>query len=214
MAFGVATTPGFLASDRSGIGVAAVLLVLAGYAVAGRMAPALERREPVALAWAQRFGLAAAGVYVAETLLEYALTPADNTAWGVVEFGLVFLAYAAAGAAVAWRTGRWRSAALGGAGAAMGSAVVWYVAVLAAHYAFRGTTRQMAVLGAEGDFDDFRRSGLADLQVFLMGDFLGAGIFHLLLSPFAGALLGVAGGSLGLTARAVGRRGRRAGAAP
>jgi hypothetical protein len=202
VAFGLATTPGFLTSKRGAVGVGAVLLVLGGYAVAGRLAaPAVSRHDPVAMAWAQRCGFAAAVVYVAEVVLEYALTPADNTLWGAVEFGLVFLTCAAAGVAVAWRNGRWRSAVLSGVLTAMAAAVVWYAAVLAVFYLFRGSARQAAVLRAEGDFEDFRRSGEASLQVFLMGDFLGAGVFHLLLSPVFGAIMGAFGGLAGLGAR-------------
>jgi hypothetical protein len=68
-------------------------------------------------------------------------------------------------------------------------------------YAFRGTAQQAEVLRAEGDFEDFRRSGLADMDVFVMGDMLGAGFYHLLLSPVFGAILGGLGGLVGLAAR-------------
>jgi hypothetical protein len=198
---GLATTPG-LTTNRGAIGASAVLLVLGGYVLIGRMAaPWATPREPLALSWAKRFGLVAAAVYTAEVVLEYVLTPVDNTTWGIVEFALVFLAYAAAGATVAWRTGRWRPAVLSGVFAAMGAAIVWYVVVLAVFYLFRGSARQAAVLRAEGDFEDFRRSGEASLQVFLIEDFLGAGFFHLLLSPLIGAILGSIGGLLGLAAR-------------
>jgi hypothetical protein len=68
------------------------------------------------------------------------------------------------------------------------------------------------VLRAEGDFEDFRRSGLADLQVFLMGDFIGAGVFHLLPSPVFGAVLGSLGAILAVvTARAQTPSARRGG---
>jgi hypothetical protein len=202
VAFGVATSPGFLAADRGALGAVALTFVLGGYILAGRMAaPAVSCHEPDAMACAWRFGLVAAAVYAAEVTLEYVLTPADNTAWGVVEFGLVFLSFAAAGASAAWRTGRWRSAALAGGAAAMGAGLAWYIVVLAVFYLFRGSARQDAVLRAEGDFDDFRRSGEASLQIFLMGDFVGAGFFHLLLSPVVGAVLGLLGGGAGLAAR-------------
>jgi hypothetical protein len=200
--FGALTTHGFLAAGEGRLGVLGVLAVLAGYALAGLCAaPALARRDATPLAVAARLAPIAAGVYVLEVLAEYAVLPADNTLWGGIEFGLVFLVVAAAGAVAAWRTGRLSAAALGGVWTAMAAALVWYVAVLAVFYLFRGSARQAAVLRAEGDFDDFRRSGESSLQLFLMGDFLGAGFFHLALSPLIGAALGAVGGALGLAAR-------------
>ncbi len=194
--FGVLTTPG-VASHGGAIGVVASLGILAIYALAAWFR--LPATSPDAVGAARRFAQAAGGVYAAEIVLEYALTPADNTSWGLVEFGLVFLLVAAAGAAAAWRAGRWRTGVTAGIWTAMGASLIWYVVLLAVFYAFRGTLRQDAVLRAEGDFEDFRRSGLADIQVFLMGDMLGAGFYHLVLSPVFGAVLGGLGalGALG-----------------
>jgi hypothetical protein len=200
--FGAITTRGFLRTVEAWIAVVGVLAVLAAYAAAAIVAaPALGRRQPEARKVAIRFGVAAGVVYVAEVALEYALLPANNTAWGVVEFGTVFVLFFMAGASAPWRARRLAPGALSGLWAAMLSAVIWYVAVLSVFYLFRGGERQAAVLRAEGDFDDFRRSGLSNLQVFLMGDFLGAGFFHLLLSPLIGLLLGSLGGAAALIGR-------------
>ncbi|MFL5298692.1 MAG: hypothetical protein ACJ798_20120 [Phenylobacterium sp.] len=133
--------------------------------------------------------------------LEYLLLPTDNATWGMWEFGSVLLLFLVAGAVTAWRTRRAGAAVLAGFWTALVASLIWYAAVLAVFYAFRGSARQDAVLRAEGDFEDFRRSGLADLQVFLMGDFLGAGFFHLLLSPLVGAALGAFGALMAAVAR-------------
>lgn len=46
-------------------------------------------------------GLAAGAVYAVEIMLEYAFLPRDNTPYGYVEFGTVFLIYALAAAMLA-----------------------------------------------------------------------------------------------------------------
>jgi hypothetical protein len=58
------------------------------------------------------------------------------------------------------------------------------------------------VLRAEGDYEDFARSGMSDFNAFIMEDFMGATFFHLLLGLVVAAVLGVLGGLLG---KAVGR---------
>ncbi|HEV7386142.1 MAG TPA: hypothetical protein VGN89_14770, partial [Phenylobacterium sp.] len=69
----------------------------------------------------------------------------------------------------------------------------WYAVVLSVFFLFRGTPAQEAVLRAEGDYADFARSGMSDFNVFVMQDFLGAGFYHLLLSPVFGLVLGALG---------------------
>jgi hypothetical protein len=203
--FGAATTPQFFAGGLARwVGVPALLTMLAAYGVAVALGvPATARRAPEALAVAAPLGLAGGAVYVAEILLEYAVRPADNTVWGLTEFGLVFASFLVAGGVSAWRTGRLGPAALAGLWTAVISALCWYAVALAVFYAFRGTAAQTAVFRAEGDYDDFRRSGMADFGVFMMQDFLGAGFFHLLLSPLFGTLLGGLGAAAGLIARRI-----------
>ena len=50
---------------------------------------------------------------------------------------------------------------------------------------------------AEGDYEDFARSGMSDFNAFIMEDFLGAIFFHLLLGLLVAAVLGALGGVLG-----------------
>jgi hypothetical protein len=208
--FGAFTTPHFFEGDRRWIGVAAAVGVVLAYGAAGWFAiPALRRGESGVLRVAGVTGLAAGAVYAAEVIAEYAIRPADNTPWGLVEFGLVFALMALAGGILAWRTGRLRPALAGGLWTAFIGPLIWYAVVLTVFYLFRGTAAQEAVLRAEGDYEDFARSGLRDFNVFIMQDFLGAGFYHLLLSPVFGLVMGAVGAAPVLLLR----RGR-AGAAP
>lgn len=188
---GAVTTPHFFDGERRWIGVAAAMgMVLAYGAVAWFAIPGLQRGPSGILRVAWPAGLAAGGVYGGEVVAEYALRPADNTAWGVVEFGLVFALMALSGAILAWRTGRLAPALAGGLWTALIGPLIWYAVLLTVSYLFRGTAAQEAVLRAEGDYEDFARSGMSDFNVFVMQDFLGAGFYHLLLSPVFGLVLG------------------------
>jgi hypothetical protein len=140
------------------------------------------------------FGLLSGFVFAAETALEYALLPADNTFFGLAEFGLVFLFYFLAGLLAALRTRRWRDAPTVAIGTSMLASLLWLVATLFTFYLFRGTPPQQQVLFAEGSFDDFVRSGMANFDIFIMEDFLGAAFFHLLLGPFVALILGMLAG--------------------
>ena len=200
--FGVLTTPHFFEGDRRWVGVAAAIGTVLTYGAGAWFAvPALRRGPGDILSVAGPTGLAAGAVYAVEILAEYAVRPADNTAWGLVEFGLVFALMALAGAILAWRTGRLRPALAGGLCTALIGPLIWYAVVLATFYVFRGTAAQEAVFRAEGDYEDFARSGMSDFNVFAMQDFLGAGFYHLLLSPVFGLMLGALGAAPALLLR-------------
>ena len=143
--------------------------------------------------WAQRAGFAAAAIYAGEIVLEYAVQPADNTSWGLAEFAAVFACFAMAGAGGAARSRRMWPALQAALWTAVMATLVWYVVLLAVTYALRGTAAQTAVFRAEGDFEDFRRSGLSNFKVFTQQDLMGAGFYHLLLSPIFAAVLGSLG---------------------
>ncbi|HTQ56331.1 MAG TPA: hypothetical protein VMI94_17805 [Bryobacteraceae bacterium] len=191
--YGVYRTP---ATSR--LSIAAAVIVLLVYVALGRAGvPRLCGRYPAAVKAALWAGLAAGAVFAAEICLEYVLLPKDNTAWGTVEFGVAFLIYASAGTGLAWARRSLREAAIGSMLAAVVGSVVWCVFILATFYLFYGTDRQKLVFQAEGDFDDFRRSGMTDFPRFIMEDFLGATFFHLVLGPAFASVLGLAGGVLG-----------------
>ena len=81
--------------------------------------------------------------------------------------------------------------------AALLSSLIWCIVTLAVFYLFYGSARQTLVFRAEGNYEDFQRSGMSDFNAFIMEDFLGATFFHLLLGPLLASLLGILGGLAG-----------------
>ena len=157
----------------------------------------LDRRHPAILRGAVTFGLLAGAVFAAEIVLEYVLLPANNSRFGMVEFGTVFGLYFVAAFVAALRSRSVPNAVLTSVASAFIASLIWVITVLTVFYVFRGSTRQGQVLRAEGDYEDFARSGMSDFNAFIMEDFMGATFFHLLLGPLVAAALGVLGGLLG-----------------
>jgi hypothetical protein len=176
------------------------------YAIITWVAPRrIEEKWPTILSAGAAFGILAGFIFVSEVLLEYVLLPANNTQMGYVEFGLAMFVYALVGALTA---NRYRSVGAGTVAAttaAIISSLIWFIAVLAVFYWFRGSLRQELVFRAEGNYEDFARSGMADLDAFAMEDFCGAGFYHLLIGPFVAAMLGAVAGSIMKTSRIVRR---------
>jgi len=142
-------------------------------------------------------GLLAGVVFIGEVILEYIVLPKDNTRFGLVEFGLVFAIYTTAGAYVGYKRFPFRLSVLAGAFSAIIGSLIWFIAILASFYFFFGTDRQSRVFRAEGNYDDFKRSGMTDFPTFIMEDFFGAGFFHLLLGPILAAILASLGAITG-----------------
>ena len=179
----------------STVGASAMLLT---YGVAAVLLPSrLNRRQPEILSRAVLFGGLAGAVFAGEVILEYVFLPADNTPYGMVEFGIVLTLYFAAAFVVAWRSGSLPNAVLTSVASAFIASLIWIITVLAVFYAFRGSARQAQVLRAEGDYEDFARSGMSDFNAFIMEDFMGAAFFHLLLGLVVAAILGLVGGLAG-----------------
>jgi hypothetical protein len=168
-----------------------VLYGLTGYFVFPRLSSEVMRTGLV-------FGLLAGVIFAGEILLEYAVLPNDNTSWGLVEFGSVFVLYFVSGLWAAYRSRSIKSGTLAAVLTAILSSVIWLLCLLLVFYLFRGTLRQELVLKAEGTFEDFARSGMSSFSTFVMEDQLGAGFFHLLLAPLIAAILGATGGVLGM----------------
>jgi hypothetical protein len=143
------------------------------------------------------YGGLAATVFGGEMVLEYALLPANNSLFGLVEFGTVFVLYFASALVAALRSRSVKTAVLTAVASAFIASLLWAIFALVIFYAFRGSPRQALVLRAEGDYEDFARSGMSDFNAFIMEDFMGATFFHLLLGPLVAAVLGILGGLLG-----------------
>ena len=180
---------------RSLTGAISVLLL---YGLIGwKGTPFLMRQPPAVGKAAMIAGLLAGAVFVGEVILEYIILPTDNTQLGLAEFGLVFAIYFIAGVYVAYKRCPFRLSVLATTSSAIIGSLIWFIAILACFYLFFGTDRQSRVFRAEGNYEDFRRSGMTDFPTFIMEDFLGAGFFHLLLGPMIAAILATAGSLVG-----------------
>lgn len=180
------------------ISTAAASAILLTYGGLAAVCPGrLYRRQPDILRLAIIFGLLAGAVFAGEIILEYILLPASNSLSGMVEFGTVLALYFASAIVTAFRSRSIKNGVLTSVASAFIASLLWVITVLAVFYAFRGSPRQALVLRAEGDYEDFARSGMNDFNAFIMEDFMGATFFHLLLGPLVAAVLGVLGGLLG-----------------
>ncbi len=179
--------------------MAASTMLLAYGAMAVLCPIRLHRRHPDILHWAMFFGLLAGAVFGGEIILEYLLVPSDNRHYAMVEFGTVFVLYFASAFVSALRSLGIKNAVFTSVASAFIASLVWVITVLAVFYAFRGSPRQVLVMRAEGDYEDFARSGMSDFNAFIMEDFMGATFFHLSLGLLVAAVLGVLGGLLGNT---------------
>ena len=177
--------------------MAASAILLAYGAMAALCPIRLHRRHPDILRWAVIFGLLAGAVFAGEIFLEYMLLPTDNSRYGMVEFGTVLFLYFVSAFLSALRSLSIRNAVFTSVASAFIASLVWVITVLAVFHAFRGSPRQVLVLRAEGDYEDFARSGMSDFNAFLTEDFMGATFFHLLLGLLVAAVLGVLGGLVG-----------------
>lgn len=180
------------------LSVVAAIAVLFMYGLAGRLCPPfIHRINARILRWASLFGLLAGGVFASEIVLEYVILPADNSLMSLLELGTVFSLYFLSGLVVAYRTKSLQHAILTSGTSAIISSLIWLITLLTVLYAFRGTPQQAQVFRAEGNYEDFARSGMSDFDVFIMEDFMGATFFHLLLGPFVAIAMGALGGLLG-----------------
>ncbi len=180
------------ASVTSIAGITLILLIygLVGFFVFPRIQSRLIRLVTV-------FGFIAGVIFAGEILLEYALLPKDNTSWGLTEFGAVFVVFMVSGAWAAYGSQSIKDGIITAILSAMLGSLIWLFFVLVTFYLFRGTLRQELVFTAEGNFEDFARSGMKDFNTFVMEDFFGAGFFHLLLVPLFAAFWGAVGSAFG-----------------
>ncbi|HEX7975204.1 MAG TPA: hypothetical protein VF498_12405 [Anaerolineales bacterium] len=189
------------------VGAAVTLLAygLAGWAGVSWLGQSLGRE---ALRLGALCGWLAGLVYLGTFLIEYftPITAEQDGSLGLVEFGSVLALFFLAGLLAARQSGRIRA----GIGAALACAIlsglIWFNLLLLSNFIFQGTARQEHFYAINNTLADFQRSGMSDLQVFVMQDFLGAGLFHTLLALIAGALLGALGGVFGKVASRFGAR--------
>jgi hypothetical protein len=209
--YGIYRFPGVMQDPSSRSGLLGFILILVFFGVTAYFGPSiLERRSPLALRMANRAGLLAGAIFILEMLLEIILLPAYNSAFGQIEYGLVLVIFFFTALDVARRTS-WGNGVLAALWAALIASLLFILGIFLFFFLFNGTDRYMQVLAAEGSLEDFARSGMTDLNLFLMGDFLGAAFFYSLLLPLVAALVGCIGAGVG---RGVGYLQTKAASAP
>jgi hypothetical protein len=155
---------------------------------------AWSRFAPRVQYWGIALGILAGMVLGGEVILEYLLLPANNTLYGVVEYSLFLLLMVLAGMLVYREISTLKVSAQAGLLTGMIGSLIWYGVLLLVFHLFFGSLPQAQVFQAEGNLEDFSRSGMTDLTTFIVQDFLGAGFFHLLLGAIFGAVFGFIGG--------------------
>ena len=206
IALALVTSGRFFAPGSRWLGTIAAWAVLLAYGAMAVVAPFwLSRRHPVILRTGTTLGLLAGGVFAAEIVLEYILLPANNSRYGLVEFGAVLLLYFASAVVAGFRSRSITNACWTSVACAFIASLLWVIVVLVVFYSFRGSPRQEMVLRGEGDYEDFARSGMSDFNAFIMEDFMGATFFHLSLGLLVAAILGAIGGLLGKVAARIQR---------
>jgi len=179
------------------IGILATITILVAYGIVAWFASrAAQRIDPRIITVSIHLGLIAGIIFASEIVLEYILLPKDNTTYGFVEFGSVFLIYFLAGLITADQTHSIRNGVFSAIGTAMIATLIWIIFVLGILYLFQGTPQQHQVFQAEGDYTDFIHSGEVSFNNFIREDFMGAVFYHSLLGPIIAVILGGIGGIL------------------
>lgn len=160
--------------------------------------PVVEERNFQLFKMAVIGGLLIGSIFLGEMLLEYIILPGNNSQMGLIEYGLVLLIFFTLASWAVYQTGRFRDGLFATIISALIGSMIWLIAVLAIYYLFHGTARQSLVFLAEGNLEDFTRSGMTDLNAFIMQDFWGAGFFHSTLLPFLSIIIGSIGSLLGI----------------
>jgi hypothetical protein len=197
--YGWMLAPGISYLSLAGAAITIILYGLIGLI----FLPIVTRINPMILCLATIFGGLAGILFALEIILEYVTLPTNNSLYGVIEFGSVFLLYFLVGAVIAYLNQEIRQALLAAVVSAVLSSLIWCIVLWLVFYVFLGSPQQAQVLLAEGDYADFARSGMQDFDRWLLEDFMGATFFHLFLGPLVAALLGVLGGLVGKGARII-----------
>jgi hypothetical protein len=197
-------TPTALTAGTGPIAIAGVLVAQAACVTAAAVGPLSARRvAPAALSVGALLGATVGVLYGLETFAEDAAAAVSrhNVQLGYVIVGVLVASSLVAGAVGAHRTGRWRDGVAAALWNAMAEYMTWYPFVLIAYHAYRGTAAQDRALRAEGTYEDFAASGMADFKAFVVQDLFGAGFYHLVAGVLLAALLGSAAAGVAVLAR-------------
>jgi len=138
------------------------------------------------------FALVYVGIIIAEF---FGVQDNFNIVWLFVGVPLV------AGFTVGYRTRRWGQGLLAAIWALVIGTALWSVGDMLVNYVFWGSHQQYVFWLYDGAIDDFRRSGSADLNAFLLQDIQGALFYHPILSVVFGAIVGLVGSGAALGVR-------------
>jgi hypothetical protein len=170
------------------------LAALAGCAVVPWWGPLSTRDSGrYAIAVGTAAGLVLGGVLVAVDRT----SPSLGVPVEAVILGGMGLAYVVAGALAGIRAALWT---------ALVGYLVWYPSIWLSYLASYGSAAFDRALRAEGEYDDFHRSGLTDFTSFLLRDCLGAGFYHLLFGVLLALVAGSGAAGIVALARRIPRR--------
>lgn len=189
--WGIRVVPATIAAPD---GIARILADIGLQVVIGLLAlfgPLSFQRSRSALWISLFFGLLFAIAYDSLLLLDY-LGVSEN-----VNVYLFFLGAASlAGLIAGYQTRRFSQGVIAAIWALVIGTAIWSTSVLPMHYAFWGSHQAYIFWQNDGAIDEFGRSGMTDLNLFLIQDIQGALFFHPLLSAVTGAICGLVTSSL------------------
>jgi hypothetical protein len=197
---GILIHPASVTGDGGLLSLLGPALILLAYFLVGRRADrATSASDESATRIGARFGLAAGFVFASEILLEYLILPdtRTNIMLGWIEYAAAFLLFALAALWTSYRIGQAGAGVRAAFWSAIIASLIWLAVLHLTTYAWWGTARQEQVFRAEGDYEDFVRSGMRDFRAFTLQDLRGASFFHLLLAPAIAVTIGLAASMLG-----------------
>lgn len=209
--YGILSYPKVLNAGKATLlGLVADIIIFSLYALAGIYGTQVsDRLCSEAVRVGAYFGIAVTVVYLLVVEGEYMVrVPASRAGMlGMVMVVAVFSLFLLAGIGSAYRAGQILAGTLAAVWSALIGTGAWFSIVMFTYYAFLGTAQQEYVLKLE-NHDDFVRSGMTDFRAFVLQDFMGAGFYHLLISPLFAGILGSIGGVMGIGARRAQERSR------
>jgi hypothetical protein len=125
---------------------------------------------------------------------------ATNSKISLVVYGVYFLLLLGTAARGSMRAKRFAAGLKAALWFTLAAQLIWFAVEFGAYYLFSHTAVGMQFIQTEMG-TDFARSGGNDFQAFAIGDFFGAGFFHLLLIGLLAMLvIGCVGGGISLLA--------------
>jgi hypothetical protein len=191
--FGKILVPG---ENYNGVFAALLILIIYGY-IFWICLPKIDKLNSYILPTVIVAGLLAGLVFTGEIILEYTLLPKDNTLFGLIEFGSVFLTYLISSLYIFLKTKNFGLGVITAIMTSMISNIIWIIVFLTTYYIFYKSPLMNLIYQAEGEYVDFARSGAKNFPVFIMEDYTGAVFYHSLLGPLIALIFGAIGGLIG-----------------